>query len=178
MVSPYSPSGLVTKPAAKPPPSQDSPKPYLNSLHFSSRFLLRLGSLLGSSWLPLGLHLGPLLGSILAQLRPKSPLDTLLFQKSRFSKKRAPLGPQHDFDPKMGPKIGPRWSQDGFKTILEGVCFRLRFCLRFWSVLSSILSYFGSNMGPILAPFWNISPPHRRALLGPKRHKATQGAPR
>ena len=79
---PYSPSGLVTKPAAKPPPSQDSPKPYLNSLHFSSRFLLRLGSLLGSSWLPLGLYLGSLLGSILAQLRPKLPLDTLLFQKS------------------------------------------------------------------------------------------------
>ena len=72
---PLFPSGLVTKPAAKPSLSQDSPKPYLNSLHFSSRFLLRLDSLLGSSWLPLGLYLGSLLGSILAQLRPKSPLE-------------------------------------------------------------------------------------------------------
>ena len=113
LVSPYSPSGLVTKPPAKPPPSQDSPKPYLNSLHFSSRFLLRLGSLLGSSWLPLGLHLGSLLGSILAQLRPKSPLDTLLFQKREFSRN---LTFSNNKITKNDPKTAPKTTQDRPKT--------------------------------------------------------------
>jgi hypothetical protein len=76
----------------------------------------------------------------------------------------------------MGPKIGPRWPQDRFKTILKGVCFRLRFCLRFWSVLSSILAYFGSHLGSILVPFWNISLPTRPSLLGPKRLLRPKGA--
>ena len=147
LVSPYSPSGLVTKPAAKPIPSQDSPKPYLNSLHFSFRFLLRLGSLLGSSWLPLGLHLGSLLGSILAQLRPKSPLDTLLFQKREFSRN---LKFSNEKSPKMTPrrhprrpKIDPRRLQDDLQELLFSTSFS-----------TSILVPLGSKFGLILAPFW------------------------
>ena len=62
LVSPYSPSGLVTTPGLNPPPSKFDLKALLTSLHFSSLFLLRLGSLLGSllepfwrlSWLKFG----------------------------------------------------------------------------------------------------------------------------
>ena len=109
LVSPYSPSGLVATPNLKPPPSQDAPKPYLTSLHFSSRFLLRLGSLLGSSWLPLGLHLGSLLGSILAQLRPKSlPKRSKNTAKNQDEKKSI----QDDLGPILGRSwghLGPIW---------------------------------------------------------------------
>ena len=64
-VSPYSPSGLVTTPALNAPPSQDDLKPLLTSLHFSSLFLLRLGSLLG---LHFGAFLGAQVGSSSAQV--------------------------------------------------------------------------------------------------------------
>ena len=71
----------------------------------------------------------------------------------------------------MGPKIGPRWPQDRFKTILKGVFFRLRFCLRF-------LVGLGSHFGSILALFWSPRPPACPTLTAPKRPKATQGDPR
>ena len=112
LVSPFSSSGLVTKPLAKPSPSQDTPKPYLNSLHFSSRFLLRLGSLLGSSWLPLGLHLGSLLGSILAQLRPKSLPKTI--QKHSEKSRRKKIDPRRSWT-HLGAILGrlgaPSWAK-------------------------------------------------------------------
>ena len=47
-------------------------------------------SFFASSWLPLGLHFGAVLAPKLAQVRLKLPLDTLLFRKHDFSKKRAP----------------------------------------------------------------------------------------
>ena len=98
-------------------------------------------------WTLRGLHFGALWPPKSAQDRPKSPLDTLLFQKRRFSKKTsAALGESTILgakSPQDGTRNDPRSPQDGSKTIFKTFFFRLRFCLRFWSVL-----------GPILASSW------------------------
>ena len=82
------------------------------STHFlSSRNLLFFISLFFSffapSWPPLGLLFGAFWAPKLAQVRPKSPLEASFFPKVDFSKKRAPLGPQHVFHPKRVPKTTP-----------------------------------------------------------------------
>ena len=95
------------------------------------------GSHFGASWAPKS-----------TQDRPKSPLKTTFFQKRRFSKKRAPCGPQHDFGPPGAPKttqdrpkIAPRRLQDDLQELLFSSSF-----------LSSILLRLGSDFDFNLAP--------------------------
>ena len=142
LVSPSSPSGLVTTPTCLPSTLQLRPQ---TSLNFTSFFF----SFFAPFWLPLGLHFGSFWAPKLAQVRPKLPLDTLLFRKHAFSKKGAPPRARARFWTSKRPKIGPRWLQDRFKTISKSVFFRLRFCLRFWFVLGRIL---GAMLGPFLEP--------------------------
>ena len=98
LVSPY----LPQRPCNKTPgetstlPRQTETLPKFTSFFFS---------FFAPSWLSLGLHLGSLLGSILAQLRPKSPHDTLLFQKRGFSRN---LTFSNKKSPTMTPRRHPR----------------------------------------------------------------------
>ena len=78
------------------------------------------------------------------QDRLKSPLDTLFFQKSDFSKTIVKPQPKSKKRRQDGTQNNPRSPRDGSKTIFETFFFRLRFCLRFWSLL-----------GRILAPSWH-----------------------
>ena len=45
--------------------------------------------------------------------------------------------------PQDGTQNDPRSPQDGSKTIFKSIFFRLRFCLRFWSVLVRFLPHLG-----------------------------------
>ena len=74
LVSPSSPSGLVTTPTCLPSTLHLRPQ---TSLNFTSFYF----SFFAPSWLPLGLPFGAFLAPKLAQVRPKLPLDTLLFRK-------------------------------------------------------------------------------------------------
>ena len=66
----------------------------------------------------------------------------------------------------MGPKIDPRWPRDRSKTIFKSFFFRLRFCLRFWSLLGRILA-------PSWAPFGLQKLSQVGCLPGPVESKTT-----
>ena len=135
-----------------------------------------VGSLLASQDDPLGRPKS-------TQDRPKSLLETSFSPKSRCSIKKtsATEGESTILTPRRHPrrpKIDPRSTQDGSKTIFKSIFFRLRFCLRFWSVL-----------GPIFASSWPpLDPPNdvhhpasgtsKSFKNNPKRPMATQGRPR
>ena len=78
-----------------------------------------------------GVPFGSLWAPKLPQVGSKTALGTHLLIKSEFSKKRAPCGPQHDFEVSVGPKtpssrpkIAPRGLQEA---LVFGARFRLRF---------------------------------------------------
>ena len=73
-----------------------------------------------------------ILGGFWDQVRFKTALETILFEKSECSRKALKTNEKTRFpsprgDPKR-PKIAPRWHQDG----LFWVLFSLRFLHRFW----------------------------------------------
>ena len=116
------------------------------------------GSHFGASWAPKS-----------TQDRPKSPLKTTFFQKRRFSKKRAPCGPQHDFGPPGAPKttqdrpkIAPRRLQDDLQELLFSSSF-----------LSSILLRLGSDFDFNLAPLGHPKAAGRGDLRPLKLPKTT-----
>ena len=116
------------------------------------------GSHFGASWAPKS-----------TQDRPKSPLKTTFFQKRRFSKKRAPLQPQHDFGPPRAPKttqdrpkIAPRRLQDDLQELLFSSSF-----------LSSILLRLGSDFDFNLAPLGHPKAAVRICLRPPFLTKNT-----
>ena len=103
------------------------------------------------------------------QDRPKSPLKTTFFQKRRFSKKRAPLQPQHEFGPPGAPKttqdrpkIAPRRLQDDLQELLFSSSF-----------LSSILLRLGSDFDFNLAPLGRPKAAARGGLRPLKLPKTT-----
>ena len=108
LVSPSSPSGLVTTPGLNPPPSKFDLKASQTSLHFSSLFLLRLGSLLGSilapSWAPFSLNFGP-----------SCLLTPYFFENMNFQKNEPRPRRERDF----GDRSGPRSAHDGSKIALR-----------------------------------------------------------
>ena len=116
LVSPSSSSGLVTTCHHFPSILFFAPLTFLNFTPFFYLFF-------PSFWLPLGLPFGAFGSPKLGQIRPKLPLDTSLFRKHEFSKKRAPPRAGARFWGSEGPKIGSRWPQDRFKTILKSVFF-------------------------------------------------------
>ena len=82
-------------------------------------------------------------GSLAAAWR--SALDTLLFRKHDFSKKRAPPGREHDFGDRSGPrsaqdKVALRSLQDGLR---ERLLFVFVFIFDFDSFWVPFWSYFG-----------------------------------
>ena len=87
---------------------------FLTSLNFTSYCF----SFFAPSWLALGLLLGPFSAPKLAQVRPKSALDTLLFQNVDFHETiEKTLRKTHLFDPRWipisaqdGPMTAPRRS--------------------------------------------------------------------
>ena len=58
----------------------------------------------------------------------------------------------HQNRPQDEAKIGLRSPQDGSKTVLKSFFFDVEICLRFWSVLDSVLVAFGAPLGAKLAP--------------------------
>ena len=79
------------------------PKASESSLNFTSLFF----SFLVPSWLAFRLHFGSLLGSILASLGPKSPLEALSFSKTLTLKKRSPPRARARFWRSEWPKMLP-----------------------------------------------------------------------
>ena len=53
----------------------------------------------------------------------------------------------HQNRPQDEAEIGPRSPQDGTKTVLKSFFFDVKICLRFWSVLGSVLVAFGAPFG-------------------------------
>ena len=98
-----------------------------------------------------GSVLAPFLAPKLAPNRPKIGPRRLLrpfFLKNadfyadlRFPRKNHQNGPQDEAE------IGPRSPQDGTKTVLKSFFFDVKICLRFWSVLGSVLVAFGAPFG-------------------------------
>ena len=140
-VSPPSPSGLGTSWPFSPPIFFSHPKPFLISLHFSSLFSFRLGSLLGSIFGPFGCPSWPKFGN-------KSLLDILFLQKRIFSRNAASPKRTPILRPQDGSQNDPRWLQDRFKTVLKSVFLYLRFCIRFWCVLDAFLVPFSAPKIP------------------------------
>ena len=98
-------------------------------------------------WDPFWTHLGGQNRSKMGQVGLKTGLETILFEKSDFSRKalktnRKPIKMRPRAVTKR-PKIAPRQPQDG----LEHRFFSYRF-------LSSIFVGFGSDFGSLWAPFW------------------------
>ena len=91
----------------------------MSSLHLSVCSFVRYCAHFGS----LGCHLvscGALLGFILAQHRPKSHLDTLLFSKTLIFKNHCQNQRKTHF---LDPRWVPRSAQDGAKIALRGAVF-------------------------------------------------------
>ena len=104
------------------------------------RFLVRLG-----------LVLAPFLAPKLVQNRLKIASGRLL---KRFFFKNADFHADlrfprffHQNRPQDEAKIGLRSPQDGSKTVLKSFFFDVEICLRFWSVLGSVLVAFGPPLG-------------------------------
>ena len=112
-------------------------------------FLLCFLSVFGSFW-------EVILGGFWSQVRFKTALETILFEKSEFSRKALTTNEQTIFssprgDPKR-PKIAPRWPQDG---LFWGFFFRFVFCIDFWSLFGAILVPFWRGLGSPNQHFWH-----------------------
>ena len=112
-----------------------------NLCRFRYRFLIFLGSILDASWGSCWAILAPWS----AQVGPGTVFEPSYLRKSDFSKKRAPLQPQHENEVQDGPrwhpkrpKIAPRQVQDR----LGSIFFPLDFSLRFWIAFGSALVSF------------------------------------
>ena len=114
-------------------------------------FLVRLGSLLASLLGPLGRPNRPKIGP--SRLLTADFCQTRDFSRNAVSPRRNPI-----LRPQDVTQDDPRSIQDGSKTILMIFFFRLRFYLRFWSVL-----------GPIWAPCWLRLGPLLGLKTGPSR---------
>ena len=102
-------------------------------------------------WVCLGLVLAPFLAPKLAPNRPKIGARRLLrpffFKNVDFhADLRFPMF-FHQNRPQDEAKIAPRSPQDGSKTVLKSFIFDVEICLRFWSVLGSVLVAFGVPFG-------------------------------
>ena len=133
---------------------------------FWCRFWCGLGSLFGSILDPFGHPSWPKFG-------PSRLLKLHFLQKVDFQKNERHPAWEHDFDPKTAPKTtqdrpktAPRRSSRAFffSSFLSSILVRL----------FSILAYFGSHLGSILGPFWNISLPICRASTVQKALKHRQ----
>ena len=131
-------------------------------LKFGPFFAFFLALFFTSFWVPffgrLGCLFGVPFGSLwapkLPQVGSKTALGTHLLIKSEFSKKRAPCGPQHDFEVSVGPKTPPsrpKIAPRGLREASEEHLFSRQ-------ILISILVPFGLHFGCLLG-----------SLLGPKR---------
>ncbi len=127
------------------------------------RFLIRFGSILGLFWAPKSVQNRP-------QIGPRRFLRAYFFKNADFhADLRFPMF-FHQNRPQDEAEIGPRWPQDGTKTVLKSFFFDVEICLRFWSVLGSVWSLLGSLLGAKLAP--------KSDQKSPKHDLRPQTAPR
>ena len=133
-------------------------------------FWYRFWCLLGPFWPPFWSLLAPKS----SQVRSKTRLERLSSSKSRFSKKRAPCGPQHDFDPKTTPKT----SQDRSKTAPRPPQDDLEELLFASSFSSSILVRLGSNLVSICTPLGAPKTTPKSIQKTPENHVAAKWPPR
>ena len=107
---------------------------------FFERFLVRLG-----------LVLAPFLAPKLVQNRLKIAsrrfLRPYFFKNADFHADLRFPRFFHQNRPQDEAKIGLRSPQDGPKTVLKSFFFDVKICLRFWSVLGSVLVAFGAPLG-------------------------------
>ena len=87
------------------------------------------------------------MGGFWDQVRFKTALETILFEKNECSRKALKTNENTRFssprgDPKR-PKIAPRWPQDGLFWVLFSLRSLHRFLVAFWSDFGAILEGFG-----------------------------------
>ena len=104
------------------------------------RFLVRLDLVLAP-------FLAPKLGQNRLKIAPRRFLRPYFFKNADFhADLRFPMF-FHQNRAQDEAKIGLRSPQDGPKTVLKSCFFDVKICLRFWSVLGSVLVAFGAPLG-------------------------------
>ena len=145
------------------------------------RFLVRVGSVLAPFFAPKLAPNRPKIGSR-RLLRPCFFKNIDFHADLRFPMKN------HQNRPQDKAEIGSRSPQDGTKTVLKSFFFDVKICLRFWSVLGSVLvalgAPFGSQVGAknrqkiIKKTTCAPRPPQERPRAPQERSRALQQQPR
>ena len=104
------------------------------------RFLVRFGSVLAP-------FLAPKLGQNRLKIASRRRLRRLFLKNADFHADLRFPRFFHQNRPQDEAKIGLRSPQDSPKTVLKSFIFDVEICLRFWSVLGSVLVAFGAPFG-------------------------------